>query len=54
MCMKIDYQLTELFYPPENLVDFRCTYLTDDAIAKLICDVKLSQKEGNGREFSHI
>ena len=29
-------------------------YLTDDAIAKLKCDVKFSQIEGNGRKFRHI
>ena len=28
--------------------------MTDDAIAKLIRDEKFSQKEGNGRKFSHI
>ena len=31
-------------------------YMTDDAIAKLhgICNVKFSQIDGNGPNFSHI
>ena len=29
-------------------------YLTNDAIANLQCDVKFSQKEGNGRKFRQI
>ena len=28
--------------------------MTDDAIAKALCDVKFSQIEGNGRKFRHI
>ena len=27
--------------------------MTDDAIAKALCDIKFSQIEGNGRKFRH-
>ena len=29
-------------------------YVTDEAIAKALCDVKFSQIEGTGRNFHHI
>ena len=35
------------------LADF-AAYVTNDAIAKLLYDVKFSQIEGNSRKFSHI
>ena len=33
---------------------FRCTYVTDDVIAKLAYDVKFSKTEGICRKFRHI
>ena len=37
------------------MADFAVLYLSADAIAsKALCDVKLSQIEGNGRKFRHI